>query len=31
MKVLIKLEEAFNKILEANQINENKEEVADNV
>lgn len=31
MKVLIKLEEAFNKMLEANQINENKEEVADNV
>ena len=29
MKVLIKLEEAFNKMLEANQINENKEEVSE--
>lgn len=29
MKVLIKLEEAFNKLLEANEINENKEEVSE--
>lgn len=29
MKVLIKLEEAFNKMLEADQINENKEEVSE--
>lgn len=30
MKVLIRLEEAFNKMLQANEINESKVEVADN-